>query len=207
VRAVGVPPVVFRAPANPPQPHTPPVPLWLLDVDGVLNAVATTPPRAWAQWRTGEALADGVAWPIRFAPTLVHAVGRLHERGLVECRWLTTWGDAANEGLRRLLGLPAFRVVAPPPPSTRAFGTHHGAALAADTTEAEWWKLAAVRGLLARERRPVIWTDDELGRHPEAIAWIRSCGVRSLLLSPRPDVGLTPRDLRDVQGFCQPRLR
>ncbi|HEV2891285.1 MAG TPA: hypothetical protein VGX28_13000 [Frankiaceae bacterium] len=185
-------------------------PLWLLDVDGVLNAVSATVPRAWAQWRTGEAVADGVAWPIRYAPTLVRTIAGLHERGLVECRWLTTWGDAANEDLRRLLGLPAFRVAAPPPAPSHAGGGHHGAGVAAEDSAAPapgWWKLAAVRALLTAERRPVIWTDDELRHHPEAVAWVRSCGVRSLLLSPRPDVGLTPRDLRDVQGFCQPRMR
>jgi hypothetical protein len=170
--------------------------LWLLDVDGVLNVLARSPsegappPAGWLQWRSGEAVADGVPWPIRFAPSLAERVRRLHERGAVECRWLTTWGDDANEGLRRLLGLPAFDVV-PVPGETR-----------------EWWKLAAARALLAREpRRRLVWTDDELGRHPEAVAWARGRRAPSLLLSPRPEAGLTPRDLREVEWFCRPRTR
>jgi hypothetical protein len=208
-------------------------PLWLLDVDGVLNAVASQP-RGWAQWRHGEAVADGVPWPIRYAPALMRAIRRLHEHRLVECRWLTTWGDAANDELRRLLDLPPFAVVpapaAPAPPrgpegagdpaepgelpgareDSPADRPDSHAAFAGGVAGdgGTWWKLAAARALLAGEpRRPLVWTDDELRLHPAAAAWARSRGARSLLLSPRPERGLTPRDLREIELFCHPRTR
>ena len=60
-------------------------PLWLLDVDGVLNAVTGKPDRTvWPDWQHGSAGADGQSWPIWVSPTVSATVRRVHEQRLAE---------------------------------------------------------------------------------------------------------------------------
>ncbi|MCU1676595.1 MAG: hypothetical protein JWM93_1353, partial [Frankiales bacterium] len=149
------------------------MPLWLLDVDGVVNAVTRVPdPSVWHDWQRGSAVADGIEWPIVFSRTVARTVRRLHEERLAEVRWLTTWGEAANESLRHLLELPQLAVVArqerrqlapfPDAPGA-ADGAFHGAASVAEGPR-EWWKFGAVRRLVQAtdNGRSLIWTDDDL---------------------------------------------
>ena len=69
-------------------------PLWLLDVDGVLNAVTGRPDRSiWPDWAYGRATADGERWAIWFSRSVIRTVVTAHEEGLAEVRWLTTWGE------------------------------------------------------------------------------------------------------------------
>jgi hypothetical protein len=182
-------------------------PLWLLDVDGVLNAVAKRPDRGvWRDWRRGSASADGVTWPIWFSPTVTGTVARLHESGVVEVRWLTTWGAQANGELRTLFGLPELAVAGEPPHVAGDHGADsHGEAVALEANggRASWWKLDAVRRIVGDEpERPVIWTDDDLGGERDAVTWVERNVPRRLLVSPRPDVGLTPRQLRAIRSYC-----
>ena len=80
---------------------------------------------------TGTATADGVEWPIWFSPTVTGTVARLHETGVVEVRWLTTWGAQANGELRALLGMPELEVAGEPPHVTGDHGAgSHGEAVA-----------------------------------------------------------------------------
>jgi hypothetical protein len=187
-------------------------PLWLLDVDGVVNAVVKRPDRGvWRDWRRGTASADGVEWPIWFSPTVAGTVARLHSTGVVEVRWLTTWGAQANGELRALLGMPELEVAGEPPHVTSADGAgSHGEAVARAESAAEpddepsaWWKLEAVQRIVQREPdRPVIWTDDDLSGERDAVAWVERNVPRRLLLSPRPNLGLTPRQLRAIRSYC-----
>jgi len=192
--------------STPPDPHRP---LWMLDVDGVLNAVARRPDRGvWRDWRHGRATADGVEWPIWFSPTVTGTVARLHESGVVEVRWLTTWGVHANGELRELLGVPELEVAGEPPHVSGDHGAgSHGEAVAREEPEdgtAPWWKLEAVqRTLLDEPERPLIWTDDDLGGERDAVSWVERHVPRRLLVSPRPDVGLTPRQLRAIRAYCE----
>lgn len=158
-------------------------PIWLLDVDGVLNAVCypDRPPRTWQRWRSGIASAGGERFMITFAPELMAGIRELHEAGAVEVRWLTTWAREANDGLRELLELPAFPVAGEP--------EYAGA----------WWKLpCAVRA--AEEDRPLIWTDDDLDASVAARRWAADVGV--LAIAPDPAIGLTPADLDAIRTFC-----
>ncbi len=203
-------------------------PLWLLDVDGVLNAITRRPdPGVWGDWRHGRATADGVAWPIWWSPSLTAGISRLHSRGLVEVRWLTTWADQANGDLGRLLGLPRLAVVAAPPnrDSRTSIGrgtggdagtgdgsagsatvTSHGDAVAQTDGDARgetgWWKLRAVHDLVAAHPgRALIWVDDDLPAWPSARAWVRTTVKRHLLLAPNPEVGITPSMLADIEQW------
>jgi hypothetical protein len=164
-------------------------PVWLLDVDGVLNAVTTHPDQqVWPDWRRVFAAANGVSWPIWFSPSVTATVTGLHEAGLADVRWLTTWGDDANGELRRRLELPRLTV------------SGRGGVFAADGLD--WWKFAVVRALhRAQPDRRLIWTDDDLRYLPEVQAWMQA-NTRSLVIAPRPDHGLTPDQLDEIRRFC-----
>lgn len=183
--------------------------LLLLDVDGVLNAVTRTPdPAVWPDWREGIASANGSTWPIRFSPTVTARVRAWHDSGRVELQWLTTWGHAANDSLRRLLGLPELAVA----------GTHDDAgsasvlagtslagvtAAAPDALTGRWWKLDVIRRLRAEQPdRRLVWVDDELrGQRNEFAGWARSAGI--VAVGPEPSTGLDAQDLATIDAALQ----
>ncbi len=185
-------------------------PLWLLDVDGVLNAATSSPDRSvWDDWQRGEAVAAGRVWPIWFSPTVCRRIGHLHEEGSVDVRWLTTWEDDANAGLRELLGLPRL------PVAGRAREVHagnpgpHGFVGRTPPRPAPgWWKLTVARRVADPDpMRPLVWTDDDLRYEQEALAWAEDRPGPRLLVAPQTHVGLTPPQLDAIEEFCrQPRL-
>ncbi|MBF9129495.1 hypothetical protein I0C86_11020 [Plantactinospora sp. S1510] len=89
-----------------------PPPVWLLDIDGVLNAVTKTPdPNVWPldQWSRGEASDGETEWPILFARPVADFIRQVHEEGRAEIRWHTTWQQEAG-AVGKLLDLPTFPV-------------------------------------------------------------------------------------------------
>ena len=185
--------------------------LVLLDVDGVLNALARPPdPAVWPDWQTGGAVAAGRRWPITWSPTVVGAVRRWTQ--VADVQWLTTWGRDANRDLRLLLDLPELRVA----------GTHEevGAATAArtgapdrdlgqpshaavtpaapDALTGRWWKFDVVRELVrAAPGRRLVWLDDDLARDPDVRRWMGE-QPGCVLVVPDPHTGLIAADLEAV---------
>ena len=158
-------------------------PVWLLDVDGVVN---TSRPGWGAAPRKGTAYAAGTGYTMRWAPALLDRMRRLHRDGVVEIRWCTTWCAYADQ-LERLWALPVLG---------RAFTDDingHAAAVA---------KLAAARQVLAEGRR-LVWTDDTevplFGEvHDELVA-----DGRALLIRPKASVGLQPEHLDEIEAFAK----
>ena len=178
-------------------------PVWLLDVDGVVNAAAVRPKDAvWPQWRTGWATAIGSSWPITWAPPVVEAINRVHDSGLAEIRWLTTWQEEANGSLAQLLGLPELAVVPRPAEPEGRRGPHGFLGVRAGAS-GSWWKLAAARRLLDPEpHRPLVWTDDDLVWEDDAREWADRRPGPTLLVAPATDVGLTADHLAAIEEFC-----
>ncbi len=176
--------------------------VWLLDVDGVLNAAAMGPgSQQWPHWRTGYAMADGSSWPITWAPPVVEAITRVHDSGRAEIVWLTTWLEDANTSLGHLLGLPRFPVL-PYPDGDATHGPQGFPGVRAGTPT-PWWKLRAARRLLdPQPRRPLVWTDDDLAHEDGARNWARQRLGPALLVAPATDVGLTADDLHAIEEFC-----
>jgi ribosomal protein L39E len=183
----------------------------LLDVDGVLNAVTGMPDRrAWRDWEFVRATAGGELWPIWYSPTVVSSILRVHEEGLAEVRWLSTWGEHANGELRELLGLPKLVVAGTEPRWARSTASRweavsHGefaGGRAVDPLTGQWWKFDVVRALHASDpERRIIWADDDLRRNRSVRVWMRM-HTRSLVIGPRSDVGLTPKMIERINAYC-----
>ena len=159
------------------------LPIWLLDVDGVINASKP----GWSSAPTARMVysaSSGREFKIRYAPALLARIRRIHTDKLAEIRWCTTWcADAAE--LEKRLNLPEFGRAFTDPINGRA------AAMA---------KLAAASQVLAEGRR-LIWTDDsetpESGELYERLTFDN----RALLIAPNPSRGLQPEDLDRIDAF------
>lgn len=161
-------------------------PVWLLDVDGVVNT--TRPgwggaPRRSHVWSG----ADHTSYVIRWAPALIDRIRDLHVGGEVEVRWCTTWCPEADR-LERLWHLPPLLRALDADPMPRG---------------ADCWplKLAAARDVLASGHR-LIWTDDEALPQPGAAREELTAGGQALLIAPRANRGLQPEDLDHIARFA-----
>jgi hypothetical protein len=154
----------------------------LLDVDGVLNALAFEPPDGhWTDWQ--DDLVNG--FHITWSPSVVDFVAALHRRG-VEVQWLTTWGQAAQGQLSATLKLPQFPVLG-----------EHGFEL----TET-WWKLDLVRAAYELDRVPFVWIDDEIDFDFETTEWLRTLPADQFLaVTPDSMTGIDAADIETITAF------
>lgn len=159
-------------------------PLWLLDVDGVLNADKPG-------WGGPPRKVNVAGFTIRWAPALLDRVRQVHRDGLADIRWSSTWCGYPDQlaGLERV-----FRLRLP-----RAFG---------DRPPNKTWaelKVYAVLDALAAGRR-VVWTDDdEAGIAPSIYPQISKAEQdgRALLIAPRSNRGLQRDHLDAIETFCR----
>ncbi|MBN1093311.1 hypothetical protein JKP75_12530 [Blastococcus sp. TML/M2B] len=167
---------------------TPPPPVLLLDVDGVLNAVRHDLP---VGWRRGRFNGYVLSWD----PSVVARLRALHESGRVELQWLTTWTELADELLAGPLGLPrGLRTHGRDALPTGFGGTLGGVA--------GWWKLTAAQAVAAAEPgRRIVWIDDDLAdQADDASAWISGHG-QVLVVAPAYSTGLTHAELDRVERW------
>ena len=183
-------PSIRSAAAAEPGPDKDGRPVWLLDVDGVLNANRP----GWGG-RPAEGYAhagDGQFW-IRWSPELVRRIIAVHRTGAVEVRWATTWVPWIG-AIEELLGLPTWPVAWE--------GPHEGVDTPAIPTPLR--KVQTALYVVERERRPLIWTDDDaIPTHGSAHDRITSAGVPCLLVRPSSRAGLQPSDLDAVEEFLR----
>jgi len=164
-------------------------PVWLLDVDGVIN---TTKP-GWGAAPSRSLVwsaADNTSYLLRWAPLLVDRIRGLVLTGKVEIRWCTTWCPEA-ERLEQLWHLPQLDRALEADPMPRG---------------AECWPLkrAAAGDVLAEGRR-LIWTDDEALPPPGPERDELTAEGRGLLIAPRATRGLQPADLDLIEKFAEGR--
>lgn len=156
-------------------------PVWLLDVDGVINAAR---PGWGAAPRTGTAYSAGCPYRLRWAPALIARIRALHHAGGVDIYWCSTWcGDA--DQVERLFGLPRLDRAWPDP---------------IDGAAAAVAKLAAARAVLDQGRR-LIWTDDEAIPTSGPVHEELTRAGRALLIAPAPNRGLQPEHLDAIEAF------
>ena len=159
-------------------------PVWLLDVDGVINVDR---PGWGAPPRRGRAYSDGEEFSIRWAPSLIKRKLRaLHDSGRVDVRWCTTWCADADQ-LERLFSLPRLGRAWLDPISSSA---------------ASVAKLAAARHVLHDGGR-LIWTDDAVVPTSGPIHEELTASARALLIAPSPRTGLQPEHLDQIESFVE----
>lgn len=166
-------------------------PVWLLDVDGVLNASAP----GWSGAPvTRTAYAGAAAFRLCFAPALMRRIRAVYERGGVEVRWATTWVDHIDQVIR-VMHLPGWACAF-------KFGID-GADADTSKHDADAAKYAAALHVVETECRPLIWTDDEAipAEGSNAYRRLRLAGPRVLLIRPRSSRGLQPEHLDQIHRF------
>ena len=187
-----------------------PPPLVLLDVDGVLNALARPLPPDWDDWQTGLASAAGREYEIAWSPSVVHRLLEWHDAGRAEVQWLTTWGHDANRSLRHLLEMPELRVagtydddVVSGDPDRAAGALAAVTPAARDELTGRWWKFDVVRRVVSAEPgRRLVWLDDDLAGEDDLRAWAAR-EADCLPLAPPPRSGLRPLDLEVVSAWLE----
>lgn len=175
------------------------VPVLLLDVDGVLNVPVKKPPVpwTWADWNWSPSASWGGPFSIGWATPVVEFLTRIHDAGLVEIRWHTTW-QADAQSVADLVGLPTFPIADAPEWAMAGRYT----AQAIRESRPDWWKLPAAERVVQEEGRPLIWCDDDIHSELARYGWGEYLDdVPVLLVCPEPKFGLEPRHFRRIERF------
>jgi hypothetical protein len=168
-------------------------PVWLLDIDGVVNALARGPvDGSWPaeNWVQRVVTADipntgRTVLPIFAARPVLDFITRVVASGVADVVWHSTWRAAAVTDLAPTLNLPAIPISIAPEWTQRP--------------ERTWWKLPAAQRVVASGRR-LVWTDDDIAALPEQVADLEG-RADTLLISPDPNTGLTADHLAAIAQF------
>lgn len=155
-------------------------PVWLLDVDGVLNAMWDQTP--WPETTGATVRFPGWSRHWVWSPNLVERIRALEAEGLVEIEWATTWAPHAGL-LNETFGL-------------------HGAPMYLSENKTRDKFAAAVYQV--QHGRPYVWTDDEHVPEVESAAW-HYLNSDALLIKPDGRYGLTPEHMDAIEVFLRRR--
>lgn len=160
-------------------------PVWLLDVDGVLNA--RQPGWSAAPFHaTVYSHHDRNEYRLRWAPALLDRVRQVHRTGAAEIRWCTTWCPEIDV-IEREMRLPSFPSALPcngPLPKG---------------SKTWFMKLEAARAVL-REGRRLIWTDDEIPSFGPLHDDLERAGALTVCTSEKR--GLQPADMDRIEAYA-----
>lgn len=158
-------------------------PVWLLDVDGVINAICP----GWGCAPVCRSVfVECEEFRLRWAAELVRQIRQLYEDDVVELRWCTSWCPWADV-LERLWGWPEL-----------------GRALDAQVMSAgdlDVVKANAALAVIGSGRR-LIWTDDRAVPLARGLHDRLTCGGRGLLIAPDPRRGLLPQHIDLIEDFA-----
>lgn len=162
-----------------------PPPVWLLDIDGVINGS----PRE-AGWG-GPPSKVKAGFPVYYEPRLIDRIRAVHMSGRAEVRWCTTWCGWPDQ-LKHLGALLDLDL-------SSAFGDRPASKTWADL------KVEAALDVL-REGRRLIWTDDsEVSAACDLFPLLARAEFegRALLIEPVSERGLRPEHLDSIEAFTQ----
>lgn len=162
-------------------------PIWLLDIDGVLNALVHPETLEHPNWtdlvRKPVRTSFGSEYHLTMSTTVVNFV-KAHVLAGVDVQWATTWQNDANLFVAPAFGFPVL------PVGAAALGM-------SDYSYKERAALAAIDA-----GRPLIWTDDDAIRLIVRME-IEQSGVPHLMIEPEAHVGLTPQHLDAISEFLR----
>lgn len=169
--------------------------MWLLDVDGVINALGTGDSyrKAWpdGEWVSTRLSSEPGSQEYRFCTVkrVAEFICGVHGEGLAEIRWHTTWQNGARR-VEGLLGLPEF-------------GIQEAEEYTTGGVRGTWWKLPAARRVLEEENRPLLWTDDDFDVELKVADWHWFTMRGACLLRPESRYGLSPDNLNDIYEWLE----
>jgi len=155
-------------------------PLLLIDVDGVLNPLASKPPPGFGEHRLAGFL-------VRLSPQHGQWLLELERDHNFELVWATSWEHEANDLIGPVIGLPELPVI-------ELFNTQ--------ISSGATWKLNAIRDYVGD--RPFAWFDDDIGG--DGYAWAkrrtRKLNIPTRFIEIPPLVGLRERDIEQARLFA-----
>lgn len=179
-------------------------PVWLLDFDGVLNAIASRGMKSgwdtWKQARIPSPLPDepDVTYPILWAPEAVSVVADAVNAG-VRVVWLTTWREDTYL-------LPLTLTELPDPDLMEVWDEDTAKAAGARLDPLRMlgqdWKPTVARALLPDDV-PLLWTDDNLHFFllREDRSWLDSRKGSSELIAPSSSLGLSRKQVKSIREW------
>jgi hypothetical protein len=176
-------------------------PVWLLDIDGVLNAVTGDPDGAvWPRevWRKTTMTVDGARYRIRVAQPVLDFLLEVHRVGAADIRWHSSWQDTAPRRFGPRFALPRFPVQ---PASEFAHQDRRTATVDLPGGRRVWWKVPAAERVVTEEHRVLLWTDDELRYATGSDLGAVADAPDRLLLGPPMRTGLSLDDLAAIRRF------
>lgn len=153
-------------------------PVLFLDIDGVLA------PFEHRQPEMVPISVGGWQGTVLVSPPVLDKIRVMHETGLIEVRWLTSWDEDAPDLFAPATGLGAYTGY--PEPSTGA----------------GYWKENVVR-THAASGRPFIWVDDEMADYPSCDQFAIEVAGHGLFVAPDPRTGLAMSDLDAIETFAR----
>lgn len=182
------------------------VPVLLLDIDGVVNAMSKQIPThvwtrdVWSQARYPDPDEPRLVYPLKWAAPVIEWLTGLHTSHRVEIRWHTTWQHHALE-FGELVGLPVFAVQDCP---EFEMARENGSALIADLIRAcqvPWWKYPAAERVVAQEGRKLVWIDDDIDYKIMRSTRKALKSVHTLeLVSPASGTGIITKHIAQVEN-------
>lgn len=164
-------------------------PVWLLDFDGVLNAVNTEGDTTiWADWevRGRGSSPESIPWYL-WAPEAVSVVREAHGAG-VRVIWCTDWMGVTQKLHETIPALPprmeylTDRIAGP----------------------SKHWKVNAAMATVP-DGAPLLWTDDHLKvrllREKVSKEWLARRAGDTTLIAPHKKRGITPRDVATIRAW------
>jgi hypothetical protein len=170
-------------------------PVWLLDIDGVVNAMSKHPPiQIWPEKDWVEVtVSDNTDTKYRMlaAQPVLDFISEVHRRRKAEIRWHSTWqGDSEKVGAA--LNLPHFWLQ----DAVAEFENQTDFLL-----RGKWWKLPAAWRVVGKEQRPLLWTDDDIVDLTKKETDALTVAGRTLLVAPTSTYGLSKRQLGRIAEF------
>jgi hypothetical protein len=179
---------------------TPPKPLLLVDIDGVVSLFGVPGPAGPSPLKMDGAAhavlpAGSIEGSFHTIDGIPHFLSSTAARHLLELAerfelvWASGWEEKAEEYLPQLLGLPrglpfiAFSQRTP---------------IGSRTAHAHW-KLEAINAYVGR--RALAWIDDAF--NPACHEWAGARGAPTLLVSTVPEHGLTAREAQALTAWAQ----
>ena len=180
--------------------------MWLLDFDGVVNALGRRGGHAfWDDWE--QAQMDHplglltrdyqpVRLPLLWSRTVVRVIAEAVDAG-VDVRWLTTWREHTRLLSAVIPGLPDM-----PWLDEEVLDPVVADELAPEEAMSSGrWKVECAKAYVPEEAR-LLWTDDaEWLTTGDNADWLRRRRGPVEAISPAPSAGLIPRDVRRIREW------